>query len=247
MEFHFQKEYLDLVLVPFGLIIMFGYHLFLLHRYLHRPKTTSLGFENQNRKNWVHKIKQMQNKSVTDLENELSVITANITSATFLATVSLTICSLIGTWIAKSKYNVFLSELIYGDTRTITMTIKYICLQTSFLLAFACFVQSTRHFVHASYLICTPDLDLPIPVESVEKAVLRGTEFWVLGLRSVYFAVNFLLWFFGPIPMFVSSILLVLILHWLDYYTKPLHLNNDQGLGNQKPRGQIQKGKSSMV
>ncbi|KAI9087706.1 hypothetical protein K1719_030338 [Acacia pycnantha] len=187
---------------------------------------------------------KMQNR---DVKNSLTVMTSNITVATFLATISLTICSLIGAWIANSNNNVFQSELIYGDTRQTTISIKYICLLICFLLAFSCFVQSTRHFVHANYLICTPDLDLPVPVSSVENAVIRGTEFWSLGLRALYFALDLLMWFFGPIPMFASSIVIVIVLHWIDYNSKIPHPTKYEERNFQKPRSQFIKRTSNMV
>ena len=56
-----------------------------------------------------------------------------------------------------------------------TISIKYISLLTCFLLAFSSFLQSARHFVHANYLISTPDSN--IPVEHVEVAVIRGSNF----------------------------------------------------------------------
>ncbi|KAL5774378.1 hypothetical protein ACOSP7_011935 [Xanthoceras sorbifolium] len=214
---YFEKEYLDLVLVPAGLLIMFAYHLNLLYRYLYLPHTTVLGFENNNKRAWVERIMQVDEKDIA-----LSVISSNTSAATFLCSVSLTLSSLIGAWLGGSaSNNVFESRLIYGDTRAATMSIKYITLLTCFLLAFSCFVQSARHFVHANYLISTPDSD--IPVKYVERAVIGGGDFWSLGLRALYFALNLLLWFFGPIPMFVSSIIMVIILHYLDTNTTPLH------------------------
>ncbi|KAH7544896.1 hypothetical protein FEM48_Zijuj01G0034600 [Ziziphus jujuba var. spinosa] len=101
------------------------------------------------------------------------------------------------------------------------MSIKYISLLSFFILAFACFVQSARHFVHANYLMSMPYAD--IPVENVELAVIRGSNFWSLGLRALCSALNLLLWFFGPIPMFVSSIVMVTALYHLDTNTRPLH------------------------
>ncbi|KDO77723.1 hypothetical protein CISIN_1g047237mg [Citrus sinensis] len=208
----FQKEYLDLVLVPLGLLIMFTYHLFLLYRYLHHPHTTAFGFENNDKRAWVEK---------KDASVAITVITSNISAATFLSTVSLTLSSLIGAWLGSSTNNIFESELILGDTRASTISIKYISLLSCFLLAFSCFVQSTRHFVHATYLISMPEDN--VPVKYAEIAIIKGGEFWSLGLRALYFALNLLLWFFGPIPMFLSSIILVIILHYLDTNTTPLH------------------------
>ncbi|RDX61173.1 hypothetical protein CR513_60622, partial [Mucuna pruriens] len=203
MEFH--KEYLDLILVPSGLLIMFAYHLFLLYKYINQPHTT------------VDK---------RDVSTALSVLQSNITAATFLASVSLTLCSLIGAWIANNSNIFFQSQLIYGDTRPNTISIKYICLLTCFLLAFSCFVQSARHFVHANYLISTPDSS--IPVSSVELAVIRGGDFWSLGLRALYFALDLLLWFFGPIPMFICSLVMVLLFNYLDSNSRTLHPNRSQ-------------------
>ncbi|KAK4589813.1 hypothetical protein RGQ29_020412 [Quercus rubra] len=214
----FQKEYLDLFLVPSGLFIMFAYHLFLLHRYLNLPHTTVMGFENNDKIAWVERIMQVDKK---DVGTALSVLSTNTSAATFLASVSLTLCSLIGAWIANSSTSFLKSELIYGDTRSSTMSIKYISLLIFFLLAFSCFVQSARNFVHANYIISTPDSD--IPVRYAELAVIRGSDFWSLGLRALYFALNLLLWFFGPIPMFVCSILMVIVLHYLDTNTTLLH------------------------
>ncbi|CAL0334424.1 unnamed protein product [Lupinus luteus] len=198
---------------------MFSYHLYLLHKYLNRPHTTVIGFENNDRKAWAEK---------KDVGTALSVIQSNISAATYLASVSLTLCSLIGAWIANSSNIFFKSQLIYGDTRPTTVSIKYICLLTSFLLAFACFIQSTRHFVHATYLISIPESS--IPVINVETAVIRGSDFWALGLRALYFALDLLLWFFGPIPMFICSLVMVLFLHYLDSNSRPLLLHT-------KPQG----------
>lgn len=204
--------------------------------------------ENQNRtfsflsnKNFLNVFKfsvtfffQMDKKDVGIAQ---TVINANTSAATSFCSVSLTLSSLIGAWLGSSSTSVFQSKLIYGDTRPLTISIKYVCLLSCFLLSFFCFVQSTRHFVHANYLISTPLSD--IPVENVETAVIRGSNFWSVGLRALYFALNLLLWFFGPIPMFVSSLIMVAVLHYLDSNSKPLHRhqypsanNNNNNISN---------------
>ncbi|KAK7412398.1 hypothetical protein VNO78_03856 [Psophocarpus tetragonolobus] len=228
MKFH--KEYLDLVFVPSGLLIMFAYHLFLLYKYINQPHNTVMGFENNDKRIWVERIMQADNR---DVSTALSVLQSNTTAATFLASVSLTLCSLIGAWIANSSNIFFQSHLIYGDTRSTAISIKYICLLTCFLLAFSCFVQSARHFVHANYLISTPDSSTSFPVSSVEIAVIRGGDFWSLGLRALYFALNLLLWFFGPIPMFICSVAMVLLLNYLDSNSRPLHSKSNGFHGSQ--------------
>ncbi|KAJ9168783.1 hypothetical protein P3X46_020273 [Hevea brasiliensis] len=164
-----------------------------------------MGFDNNDKRAWVERIMQADKK---DVGIALSVIASNTSAATFLASVSLTLSSLIGAWLGNSSDNIFQSEL-------------YISLLTCFLLAFSCLVQSARHFVHANYLISTPDSDIPVKI--VEAAVIRGGDFWSLGLRALYFALDLLLWFFGPIAMFVSSVIMVIILHYIDTNSTPLH------------------------
>ncbi|XP_068323402.1 uncharacterized protein [Pyrus communis] len=214
----FQKEYLDVVLVPLGLLIMLIYHLFLLYKYLNHPLSTAIGSENIDRKIWVEKFLQGDDVEVaTKVNTALDVISSNTSATTTLASISLTLCALIGAWMANSANNFLPSQIIYGNTNPVTVSIKYICILTCFLLAFSCFVQSARHFVHSNYLLATPGATAKSDVKKAEGAVQRGSEFWSLGLRALYFALNFLLWFFGPIPMLVSSVATVVILSCHDY------------------------------
>ncbi|KAL0793423.1 hypothetical protein Bca101_064800 [Brassica carinata] len=151
-----------------------------------------------------------------ELGSALTVLSSSISASTFMASIALTLSSLIGAWIGSSPVNmtVFTGHFVYGDTSSITMVIKYTSLLVCFLVAFCCFVQSTRCFLHANYLITTPGED--IPPEMVKRAVLRGGNFWSLGLRCIYLALNLLLWLFGPIPMFINSVLMVICLYYLD-------------------------------
>ncbi|KAK1268791.1 hypothetical protein QJS04_geneDACA008292 [Acorus gramineus] len=211
-----QKEYLDLVLAPSGLLLMFGYHLFLLYRILKYPHKTVIGYENHNKNAWVERMLQTE----TDVGLAINVIASNASTSTYLASLSISLSSLIGTWAGNSNKN-FLEEVILGDRSLSTYAIKYISILMCFLIAFTCFVQSVRYYVHASFLISTLDSDLP--VKYVQRSVIRGGNFWSLGLRALYFATMFLLWIFGPIPMFTCSVSMVVVLHMLDTNSVPLH------------------------
>ncbi|XP_023746850.1 uncharacterized protein LOC111894997 [Lactuca sativa] len=217
MSFH--KENLDLVLVPSGLLVMFGYHLWLLYRCLNCPHTTTIGFENNDKKAWVDKIMKMENN---DFAVPLNVLSYNISSSNFMSSICLTLCAVIGTLVANSS-SVFQSKFIYGDANSSTISIKHISLLVCFLLAFACFIESTRSLIHATYLISMPNSN--VPIKSIELAVIRGGDFWSLGLRALYLALLLLLWLLGPIPMFTTSIMMVCVLYFLDNNTVPLHVH----------------------
>ncbi|TQE01074.1 hypothetical protein C1H46_013351 [Malus baccata] len=162
MDFlHFQKEYLDVVLVPSGLLIMLIYHLFLLYKYVNYPLSTAIGSENNDKKVWVGKILQGEDVQVAKkVKTALDVISSNTSATTSLASISLTL------------------------------------------------------FAPKIPVDCTGS---HCEKKKAEREVERGSEFWSLGLRALYFALNFLLWVFGPIPMFTSSVATVVILSCHDF------------------------------
>ncbi|PIN03570.1 hypothetical protein CDL12_23902 [Handroanthus impetiginosus] len=182
-----KKDYLDVVLVPCGLILMFGYHLFLLYRYLKCPEKTVIGYENHNNRAWVERIFQVELK---DRGPAISVITSNITAALALSSISLVLSSLISTWIGSSTANLFTSSYINGSRSLSVVYIKYISLLSCFLIGFACLVQTIRHFVHANFLISMLNDD--VPVIMVEREVIKGSAFWLAGwLEITLFCYNF--------------------------------------------------------
>ncbi|PWA92819.1 hypothetical protein CTI12_AA076880 [Artemisia annua] len=217
MGWIFKEEHLDLFMVPLGFSIMCIYHLYLLYRYLASPDLTSIGYENHNKKAWVEKMLLVEPK---DRGFAISVLNGLLSGSTSLCSISLVLCSLIGALLGNSSNNFLTSRFIFGDSSQSTSSIKYIAILAFFLLAFACFVQTTRHFIHASFLISMPTGD--VPVHCIQKAVIRGSNFWAVGLRALYFATTLLLWIFGPIPMFVGSVSTVMILHFLDINKEPL-------------------------
>ncbi|KAK9077471.1 hypothetical protein SSX86_005808 [Deinandra increscens subsp. villosa] len=222
-----KEEHLDLILVPLGFFIMCTYHLFLLHRYLKHPEFTAIGYENNNKNAWVNKVLLVEPK---DRGFALAVLNGQLSASTSLSSISLVLCSLIGAVLGNSSNNYLTGRFIFGDTSQYTSAIKYMMILSFFLLAFACFVQTTRHFVHASFVISMPAGD--VPLECIQKAVIRGGNFWAVGLRALYFATVLLLWIFGPIPMFVGAVATVMILHFLDVNKEPMIRYGSSKSGN---------------
>ncbi|PWA92818.1 reverse transcriptase domain, Reverse transcriptase zinc-binding domain protein [Artemisia annua] len=240
MGWTFKEENLDLVLVPSGILIMSIYHGILIIKYRRDSKksnqiTTSIGYENHNKKAWEESILELD---VKDRGFAVMVLNSQISAAATLTSISLTLCALIGVLLGKSTENLLTSSFIFGSTSKFTNSIKYVAILSFFILAFACFVQTTRHFAHASFLISTRTVtsgqvekELKKEVlECIQLAVLRGSNFWAVGLRALYFATNLLLWIFGPIPMFVGSLVLVVIMHHLDVNKiAPINYGIEQG------------------
>ncbi|XP_042518908.1 uncharacterized protein LOC122092730 [Macadamia integrifolia] len=218
MEFDFLLDNLDVIFVPAGLLIMFTYHLYLIYRVKRYPATTAIGYENYNRIAWVERM-MLGDSSVKSLA--LSVISSNISGATFLASVTLTLSSVIGVWLGSASSNLFKNMFILGEKSFTTVSLKYISMLLPFILAFGSFVQSARYLVQAGFFISTPNTD--VPVEYVQSSVIRANNFWHFGLRLLYFALAFMFWSFGSIPMFVSCLVMVMLLYFLDANSAPLH------------------------
>ncbi|KZV51939.1 hypothetical protein F511_08549 [Dorcoceras hygrometricum] len=197
-----KKDYLDFVLVPCCLLIMLGYHVLHLNRCIKLPQTTVIGYENYNKKIWVQRILEIEAK---ERGQAVAVMGANIYAATSLASISLALSSLMGTWIGSSNHYDLITNKIYGNTSPRTTSRE----QTTM-----------RGFIHANFLISIPNCQ--IPVADVENAVIKASNFWIVGLRSLYFATNLLLWIFGPIPMFLCSVIMVVMLHFLDSNSAPM-------------------------
>ncbi|KAK9936449.1 hypothetical protein M0R45_013292 [Rubus argutus] len=152
----FVKEYLDAVLVTTGLLIISFTTSSSSHMYIHHHLNTSIGYENKDKGTWVSKNFEV--------------------ATTALASICLTLCSVIGVWISSSTNKFFALEMVYGNTSESIMSIKYLCLLSCFVLAFSFFVQAARHFVHSNYLLSTPGATTEEDVEKVERAVQSGSN-----------------------------------------------------------------------
>lgn len=215
---------LDLVLVPTGILFLVAYHLYLLYRIKKYPNTTVIGFENGNKQVWVQ---QMMKDIPNHTSIALQVVSSNISAAVYLASVSLTISSVIGTVLSFAKQSNssissshLVTEIFFGNQDSLTSTLKYASLLLCFLVAFISYVQCVRYYVHVSFLISTPNS--AVPEQYVEKALIRGSNFWSLGIRAYYFAFPLLLWISGPVPMFVCSLGIISFLYFLDFMANPM-------------------------
>lgn len=211
-----NHAYLDMILVPFGLLLLVLYHAQLIYRVWKFPASTVIGVNQINRQVWVRTI-------MTDgLKNGVLAVQTlrnNIMASTLLATAAITLCSLIGVLVSsKSDANPQKITLVLGDKTPLTSSIKLLCVLVCFLVAFLCNVQSVRYYSHVSFLISIPlgDSAPGLTPEYVNRAIIRGSQFWSIGLRAFYFSCPMFLWLFGPIPMFLCSVLLTTLLHILD-------------------------------
>ncbi|XP_065865812.1 uncharacterized protein [Euphorbia lathyris] len=215
-----EKKIIDYTLIPAGFGIMIAYHIWLFLRVIYTPYKTVIGVNAVNRRFWVRAMMQDPSKngvlSVQTLRN-------NIMASTLLASTAITLSSVIAVLMGNATKDRRAWMFAYGDTSEMGLSVRFFCLMLCFLVAFLLNVQSIRYYNHASILInvpfnkISPDHHLTAATaEYVAKSVNWGSYFWSLGLRAFYFSLPLFLWIFGPIPMFICCVLLVLSLYFLD-------------------------------
>ncbi|XP_040375309.1 uncharacterized protein LOC112168117 isoform X2 [Rosa chinensis] len=138
-------------------------------------------------------------------------------------------------WLANPSSYVFQRKLVYGNSSPSLVSIKFVILISCFLPALGFFAYSAKQFKETLYLIGSND-ERANEAGAI-RAFIRGTTFFSLGIRCLLCAGPSLLWFFGPIPMFVSSVALVMIsLHVAGNRASPqLHVppeNTDESHGD---------------
>ncbi|XP_039022682.1 uncharacterized protein LOC120155168 [Hibiscus syriacus] len=216
-----EKQYLDFILVPMGILFMLAYHLWLLYRILNHPTRTVIGVNAINRGFWVQAMMEDASKNgvlaVQTLRN-------NIMASTLLASTAIMLSSLIAVLMTSGSANRS-SWFIFGNTSDLAFSIKFFSILCCFLVAFLLNLQSIRYYSHASILINVPVKKMShqhrhhhhhLTAEYVANTVNRGSYFWSLGLRAFYFSFPLFLWIFGPLPMFFCCIALVFMLYFLD-------------------------------
>ncbi|KAH7853860.1 hypothetical protein Vadar_007434 [Vaccinium darrowii] len=214
-----EKQILDYTLVPIGIVIMVGYHIWLLHQVVKHPSTTVIGFHAINRRFWVS---AMMEGSPRNGVLAVQTLRNNIMASTLLASMAIMLSSLIAILMGNhGGYTSSPGGFVYGDNSEQILTLKFFCILVSFLSAFLLNVQSIRYYSHASILINVPlrnhrGQSFHLSVDYVGRTVNKGGYFWALGLRAFYFSLPLFLWIFGPIPAFVSCPILVSMFYFLD-------------------------------
>ncbi|KAM1191207.1 hypothetical protein PS2_011539 [Malus domestica] len=147
----------------------------------------------------------------------------NIMASTVLALTAIMLCFLIALLMTISTRRAF---FVFENRSEFAYSIKFFAILVCFLVAFLFNVQSIRYYSHASMLINASFKKMMSPPhhkqqyltqEYVATTVNRGSYCWSLGLRAFYFSFLLFLWIFGPISMFLSCIVLVILLYFLDF------------------------------
>ncbi|XP_040997256.1 uncharacterized protein LOC121243231 [Juglans microcarpa x Juglans regia] len=208
-----EERSLDYVLVPSGLLLMGVYHVWLFVTILYNPRRTVIGINAECRQAWIFSI---MNDPMKNGVLAVQTIRNNIMASTLLATVAITLCSLISVVVSTTLNSPGAASKSAYTSETI-FSVKYFSILVCFLVAFLCCMQSVRYLSHVSFMVTAPALkDKKDSIEYVARNLNRGSLLWSLGLRAYYVSFPLFLWIFGPVPMFVCCCIMPFILYFLD-------------------------------
>lgn len=203
------------MLVPLGFLICMSYHFWLWRKVRNDPLTTIIGTNARGRRLWVSAMMKDNEK-----KNILAVQTLRntIMGSTLMATTSILLCSGLAA-IISSTYSVKkpLNDTVFGGHGDFMVALKYVSVLMVFLFSFICHSLSIRFINQVNFLINSPPDETGIVTcDYVSELLEKGFVLNTVGNRLFYAALPLLLWIFGPVLVFLSSLSLVLVLYNLD-------------------------------
>ncbi|KAL0450899.1 UNVERIFIED_CONTAM: hypothetical protein Slati_1646300 [Sesamum latifolium] len=209
--------YLDSILVPLSLFFTIGYHAYLWHNFRHKPFLTSFGLNTFKRRTWLRHLIQGDDKkgmlAVQSLRNTL-MYTILIASITILITLALAAL----TNNAFNANRLLTTTAFFGSQSPRIMVLKYASASIFLVISFFCSSMAVGYLVDANFLINAIGEFSPASAGVYTEAVVeRGFTLAVVGNRVLCVAFPLLLWMFGPMPVALSSLGLVLGLYHLDF------------------------------
>lgn len=218
-----RESYLDLVLIPVGLLFPIVYHMWLWRAVRSCPLRSTIGINAAARRLWVlSMMKDNEKKAVLVVQSLRNVIMGS----TLVATTSVLFCTGVAA-VLSSTYAVKkpISDAVFGAHGEYMMALKYVALLTAFLLSFLChtlaictFNQATFLVNAISHLFALPNggRHLPVNKEYVLEVLDRGFLLNFVGNRLFFGGVPFLLWIFGPVLACLCSMVMIPVLYNID-------------------------------
>uniref|UniRef100_A0A0E0LWZ9 DUF599 domain-containing protein n=1 Tax=Oryza punctata TaxID=4537 RepID=A0A0E0LWZ9_ORYPU len=220
-----KDSYLDLVLIPAGIVFPIVYHVWLWRVVRHRPLCSTVGINSATRRLWVFgMMKDNEKKAVLVVQSMRNVIMGS----TLMATTAILFCTGVAA-ILSSTYTVKkpLSDAVFGAHGEYMMALKYVTLLLAFLLSFLSHTTAICTLNQATFLLNTlpsssfaadgaATAGLPVTKDYVVDVLERGFLLNLVGNRLFFAGVPLLLWIFGPVLACLCSVVMIPILHSID-------------------------------
>ncbi|KAL1319158.1 hypothetical protein HN51_071458 [Arachis hypogaea] len=213
-----RKCYLDLMLVPLGILMSICYHIWLWHKTRTHPFSTSIGINANARRFWVPAmLKDIEKKNILVAQSLRNLIMGSTLMATTSILLSAGLAAVISSTYSVKKP---LDDITYGAHGEFMVALKYVTLLTIFLFSFFCHSLSIMFLNELAILICTPQEALSksmVTPEYLNEILEKGTILNTVGNRIFYLALPLLLWIFGPILVLLCFMAMLPVFYNLDF------------------------------
>jgi uncharacterized membrane protein len=190
------------------------YHLHYYFQVKRFPMQTAIGITRHLRMFWVETVME-QKRDILAVQTLRNWVMAS----SFLASTAIFIGLGMLSYIFQHRSITelpFSYDLIVASLGNLNI-LKILILFMIFSFAFFNFALSIRYYNHVNFMINVPlDRDEMVTVGYVTATLNLGMIHYTLGMRAYYLSGPFFLWLFGPIWMFLGSILVLIVLYKVD-------------------------------
>jgi uncharacterized membrane protein len=204
--------------LAFGLAtfcVLTVYHIYWVYQVRRAPLRTYTGITRYLRHIWVESI-------MTEKRDILSVQTLRnwIMASSFLASTAMLVGLGLLSFLLRPEHMAeipFEFTLIFSKMKTLFLA-KLMILMVHFFFAFFSFTLSIRYLNQINFMINVPiECDPLLTPDFIAHTLDLGMLHYTMGMRAFYLSVVVTLWLFGPVWMFLGSLVLTYILYNLDH------------------------------
>ena len=199
----------DIIAFAVSCLLMLSYYLYLKKRTSHTPDAILQNVNARMRERWVMFIMNGENLeilAIQTLRNSVTAASFMATTATLLMIGVLNLGEKIGHW-SETYHPLFSIEQASNQL----WQVKLGLLLLSFATAFYYFAMAIRFFNHVGYMITLP-YDAATDESSAKQTCAylnRAGGYYTFGIRTFFFALPIILWFFGPCFLILGTLGLI--------------------------------------
>ena len=201
-----------------SVLLVLGYHLYLHRRVRLDPGYAVHAVNARVRARWVETVMSSGRMDVLAVQT----LRNSVMAASFMASTSILL--IMGVLSLSSDINKMarlwhtLSAIGSGHSSEWMILLNVMLLAADFFVAFYFYSMAVRYYNHVGYLINVPrDASRPESSHAYVAAYLnRAGHNYSLGMRTFFFSLPLVFWFFGSYFMIGGTVALILALHALD-------------------------------
>ncbi len=206
----------DIIAFAISCLLMLIYYLHLKRRTRRMPHASVHTVNAMIRERWVMMIMnsgKLEILAIQTLRNSVMAASFMATTAMLLMIGVLNLGEKIGQW-SQSLHPL----LLIGQASNQLWQVKLGMLLLSFAIAFYYFAMAIRFFNHVGYMINLP-YDASTDEDLAQRTCIylnKAGSYYTFGIRTFFFSLPIILWFFGPCFLLLATLSLIAELTVLD-------------------------------